>query len=174
MKLFLDTEFTGLKTNAELISLAIVAEDGSEFYAEFNDYTSPSEWVLDNVIPLLTGENYMYLAEYDERVLFEKNRNDIRYCLNIWLSQWPSVEFIGDTIFVDWLLFLDLFNWDLPDNVYYLPLDIVVMFWIWGIDPDITRTEFVEVDLAEYKHNALFDAHIIKKCYEKLLSMEIK
>lgn len=38
VKIFLDTEFTGLHQNAALISLAMVAETGEEFYAEFNDY----------------------------------------------------------------------------------------------------------------------------------------
>ena len=34
MRLFLDCEFTQLSAAAKLISLALVAEDGREFYAE--------------------------------------------------------------------------------------------------------------------------------------------
>ncbi|MCB1711064.1 MAG: 3'-5' exoribonuclease [Candidatus Riesia sp.] len=173
MKLFLDTEFTGLKTNAQLISIGIVAEDGSEFYAEFNDYETPTQWVVDNVLPLLLDQNYMYLARHNEKVIFDKDRDDIKYCLQIWLSQWDICEFVGDTLFIDWLLFLDLFEWQLPQNVYYLPLDITTMFWVCGIDPDITRVDFVGLDLHEYKHNALFDAQVIQKCFNKLMEMKI-
>lgn len=37
MRLFLDCEFTELSEQAKLISLALVAEDGSEFYVELLD-----------------------------------------------------------------------------------------------------------------------------------------
>ena len=38
MKVFFDTEFTGLHRNTTLISIGLVSEDGRTFYAEFNDY----------------------------------------------------------------------------------------------------------------------------------------
>ena len=47
------------------------------------------------------------------------------------------------------------------------------MFWVCGIDPDITRVDFVGLDLHEYKHNALFDAQVIQKCFNKLMEMKI-
>ena len=37
MLVFLDTEFTDF-TSPDLISIALVAEDGREFYAELDDY----------------------------------------------------------------------------------------------------------------------------------------
>ena len=37
MKIFFDTEFTGLHKNTTLISIGLVAENGKKFYAEFND-----------------------------------------------------------------------------------------------------------------------------------------
>lgn len=36
-RLFLDCEFTQLSSAAKLISLALVAEDGREFYVELQD-----------------------------------------------------------------------------------------------------------------------------------------
>lgn len=58
MKYFLDTEFNGF--GGELISLALVREDGESFYAIVEDaiahwrgaITHP--WVKENVIPVLT------------------------------------------------------------------------------------------------------------------------
>ena len=45
--IFLDTEFTGLTQSAQLISLALVADTGEEFYAEFTDYelVDASDWM---------------------------------------------------------------------------------------------------------------------------------
>ena len=36
--MFFDSEFTGLRQDTTLISIGLVAEDGSMFYAEFTDY----------------------------------------------------------------------------------------------------------------------------------------
>ena len=54
MLVFLDTEFTKFN-HPDLISLALVAEDGREFYAERTDYnaSSCSEFVRETVLPLL-------------------------------------------------------------------------------------------------------------------------
>jgi hypothetical protein len=54
MLIFLDTEFTKLE-RPDLISLALVSEDGREFYAERTDYypNQCSDFVHQNVLPLL-------------------------------------------------------------------------------------------------------------------------
>ena len=38
MKVWFDTEFTGLHKNTTLISIGLVTENGKTFYAEFTDY----------------------------------------------------------------------------------------------------------------------------------------
>lgn len=52
MKLFFDTEFTGLRKSTTLISIGIVSEDGKRFYAEFLDYDGSqcNDWITNNVI----------------------------------------------------------------------------------------------------------------------------
>jgi len=50
MNLFLDCEFNEFK--GELISMALVAEDGQEFY-EVLECLEPRSWVKDNVMPIL-------------------------------------------------------------------------------------------------------------------------
>lgn len=54
MLVFLDTEFTNFGTH-DLISLALVGEDGQEFYAERTDFplADCSEFVRHEVLPLL-------------------------------------------------------------------------------------------------------------------------
>lgn len=56
MRLFLDTEFTGLEPPIKLISLALVSEDDRYFYAELADGWSVSDcsdWVQQNVVSKL-------------------------------------------------------------------------------------------------------------------------
>ena len=52
MKLFFDTEFTGLRKDATLISIGIVSEDGRRFYAELTDYNENqcNKWINENVV----------------------------------------------------------------------------------------------------------------------------
>lgn len=56
MRVFLDTEFTGLSSDPRLLSIGLVAENGAEFYIELTDGWSEencSAWVREHVIPLL-------------------------------------------------------------------------------------------------------------------------
>lgn len=51
MRLFLDCEFTQLTAQAKLISLALVAEDGREFYVELLD-----SWRLEDCSDFREGD----------------------------------------------------------------------------------------------------------------------
>ena len=52
MKLFFDTEFTGLHKDTTLVIIGIVAENGQRFYAEFSDYDESQcdDWIKENVL----------------------------------------------------------------------------------------------------------------------------
>ena len=54
IKVFLDTEFTGLHKNTTLISLGITSEFGDSLYVEFTDYNRDSiendKWIQYKVI----------------------------------------------------------------------------------------------------------------------------
>ena len=60
MKLFFDTEFTGLHQKTTLISLGIISEDNKTFYAEFTDYdeSQVDTWLQENVINKLKWMQY--------------------------------------------------------------------------------------------------------------------
>ena len=60
-------------------------------------------------------------------------------------------------------------------------MDICTVFEMKGIDPDISREDYCEIetfreektkvlheDFKSIKHNALWDAFIIRECYNKL------
>ena len=91
-----------------------------------------------------------------------------------------SVEIWSDCLAYDWVLFCELFggalNKNLPNNVYYIPFDICTLFKMKGIDPDISREGYAGMaygegadDEKDTKHNALWDAMVIKGCYERLV-----
>ena len=52
MKVFFDTEFTGLRKDTTIISIGLVSDNYKKFYAEFTDYDKDQvdDWIKDNVI----------------------------------------------------------------------------------------------------------------------------
>ena len=52
MKIFFDTEFTGLHKNTTLISIGLVDENDRTFYGEFLGYdgNQVDDWIKENVI----------------------------------------------------------------------------------------------------------------------------
>lgn len=190
MKIFFDSEFTGLHKDTTLISVGLIAEDGRSFYAEFNDYDKSQidEWIQENVINNLLieeprdGEQEYYVASRSENNVFGNDlyssysvqlRGDsqtIAKELRTWTSQFDDIKIWSDCLAYDWVLFNHLFGnaFDIPNNVYYIPFDICTLFEIKGIDPDISREKFV-AGIDGIKHNALYDATVIKACYEKLI-----
>lgn len=67
MNIYFDTEFTSLSSDANLISAGFVTEYGSEFYAEITDFGlhNCSDFVKQNVLPLLDGKLYQRLRTID-------------------------------------------------------------------------------------------------------------
>lgn len=171
IKVFFDCEFTGGHKNTNLISIGLVSEDNKTFYAEFLDYDTDqlNDWLRENVLANLYGERLIPSEDlYNYRVI--GNKEMIASHLTTWLAQFDRVEMWSDVLHYDWVLFCDLFGNDftIPPNVDYIPFDIATLFKIKNIDPDISRENFVGITDVSSKHNALWDAKIIKLCYEKL------
>lgn len=175
MKVFFDTEFTGLHQNTSLISIGLIAEDGRTFYAELIDYDQHQvdEWLQKNVINnlIVHPDRKHYYLVTDNDAIYKDNSATIKDRLEDWLSQFEEVEMWSDCLSYDWVLFNQLFGhaFNIPKNVYYIPFDICTLMKIKGVDPDINREEFAGIE--GDKHNALHDAKVIKACYEKLMSM---
>jgi hypothetical protein len=190
MRVFFDTEFTGLHKDTTLISIGCISQDGRIFYAELNDYdeSQVDDWIRDNVIanlrfaPPREGEQEYYLkSRYIDSIPLTQmfnlamrgNRQEVAFNLHEWLLQFDSVEMWSDCLSYDWVLFNDLFGhaFNIPDNVYYIPFDICTLFKIKGIDPDINRESFAGFKDKTYKHYALHDALVIRECYNKLMEV---
>jgi hypothetical protein len=177
-KVFFDTEFTGLHQNTSLISIGCVADDGRTFYAEFSDYDRDqvNDWIQENVIANLSLANH-YDGRYwslpgplDEAHYGPKPR--AAASLRRWLAGLGEpVEMWSDCLAYDWVLFCDLFGgaFQIPECVYYIPFDLSTLLKVKGVDPDVNREEYAEVSGGAQKHNALWDARVIKACYLKAM-----
>jgi hypothetical protein len=184
-KLFFDTEFTGLHKNTTLISIGIVSECGKSFYAELNDYDKDQidDWIKNNVIKnlIIKKSNIRDI----ENIKYKGDVDGLKKELEKWLKQFKKVEFWSDCLSYDWVLFNQIWGhaFNIPKNIYYIPFDISTLFKFRKIDPDISREEYIENkidDVLKYekwgnkpKHNALWDAYIIRECYNKLMGDDI-
>lgn len=147
MKLFLDCEFTQLSAQAKLISLALVAEDGREFYVELLDTWRPedcSDFVIKVVLPQLWG------GAYAMRII------NARAALLQYLGSFSeTLEVVTDAPGYDWMLFCELAysegNW--PHNVLNAPTNAVTL-------------EACN-DGSPLPHHALLDARIIAGMFKQ-------
>ena len=194
MNLFFDTEFTGLHKNTTLISIGIISEDERFFYGESIDFDKNQidEWLQKNVIDNLLYNNkkgYYSMDSFDDYNYRSQNPdndpysnystrmkgtiNELSRDLRLWLDQFDDVTIWSDCLSYDWVLFNDLFGtaFDIPKQVYYIPFDICTLFKVKGIDPDISREAFIDNEIDGEKHNSLYDAKVIKACYDKLIKL---
>ena len=169
LKIFLDTEFTGLQQDTSFISVALVAETGEEFYAEFTDYNSKqvSDWVLQNVISncFLTNDNQSFELK---KMHIKDDSKAIKSAIKIWLNQFgqkeESIQIWADVPHYDWVLFCELFGGarNIPKQIHFMPMDLATFLYAKGIKNEIARIELIKKEnLPEGKqHNALFDAKL--------------
>ena len=140
MRVFVDTEFTDF-IDCDLISIALVAEDGREFYGERNDFDrrTCSAFVHEAVLP--------QLGQYPDRVF---SRESLQLALCTWLRPFEGgifcMDFPGD--------------WDLLVDI----LDGVPNGW-QGL---LIRDQADQVRLESYykqfggRHHALHDARALR------------
>ncbi len=186
IRIFLDTEFTGLQQETTLISLALVTENGKEFYAEFTDYNKNqvSDWILNNVIAnlFLTEKNQNRNLE---KIYIKGNTHEIKSALLIWLNQFPvikdkddniipNIEIWADVPHYDWVLFCELFGGalNIPKQIHYICRDLATFLETKNIDISKPRIELIDKNkLPENlnRHNALFDAKVGMNVLNKYL-----
>ena len=147
MRLFLDCEFTRLSATAKLISLALVAEDGREFYVELVDTWREedcSDFVVEIVLPQLWGGGNAQPTIGARSALLD------------FLASFDEVlEIVTDAPQYDWELFCELAYDDgkWPRNVRNYPSDATTLDASSDGDP--------------LPHHALLDARIIASMFTK-------
>lgn len=179
MKIFFDTEFTGLHKDTTLISLGMIDENGRTFYAEFSDYNKEQcdNWIKENVINNLKLCKYEHLSIYQENIEVYGKKYFIRKHLNEWLSKYDKVELVSDVCHYDMVLFIDIFGgaFDLPKNInpscHDINQDIALYYGISETEAFDKSREAIADVIQGTKHNALYDAKIIKSIYEKIFTI---
>ena len=182
MKIFFDTEFTGLHKDTTLISIGCIDEDGKTFYAEFTDYDPRQcdDWIRENVIAHLAHGGrrdcvrvYHEFAEegnFHTTVLGDKGF--VAEKLAKWLSKYEDVQFVSDVCHYDMVLLIDLFGgaFDLPQGVspvcHDINQDIARHCGMTDYEAfDASREGFIHPAIEGDKHNALYDAKVIRELY---------
>lgn len=152
MHVFFDTEFTQLSSEAKLISVGLVAEDGREFYAELADgwgLSDCSDFVRKEVVPHLESMPLMTLHE-------------LRSALKDWLeSLRQQVELVTDAPDLDWPWVAHIFpseeSW--PNNLISQP----TLSWV-----DEIATQKEQRFRCYRRHHALDDARLMWRASKRI------
>ena len=192
LRIYFDTEFTGLRKDTDLISIGLITEGGNTFYAEFTDYdrTKINAWLLKNMIKNL--EHPEYKPDY-ENYRIEADRKLIQFHLNKWLEgvrDGREVQFVSDCASYDTVLLFDLLTGggtalDLPEWISPVVFDILYPIsgeLAYGYNMlsnihkafDFSRELIIDdwgFHFDGMKHNALYDAKIIKVICENFIEM---
>lgn len=187
MKIFFDTEFTGLHKNTTLISIGLVDENDRTFYAEFSDYDECQcdDWIYENVIKHLKWskegpvENFGNYADMNHIEMYG-DKNYIKMQLEQWLSRYDEVELVSDVCHYDMVLFIDIFGgaFDIPKQVnpacHDINQDLAKRFMITEREAfDVSREALLKayddkLIIKGDKHNSLYDAKVIKEIYNNI------
>jgi len=176
IKLFLDTEFTDLSKQGELMSLALLENEQSFFYGEITDNwperlhllsrvrPDQSDWIKANVISnfLLDPHSAPYIKTEGKTYLVKGERDFVRIELAKFICRYYDIELVCDGGFYDMMHFVDLFG----DAKNDLPKNISPIYWELNQKlAEKNKTTIREAFLNHEGggHNALDDA---LKCHE--------
>lgn len=157
MKIFFDTEFTGLHKDTTIISIGLIDENGRTFYGEFSDYDESQcdNWISENVIKHLKwskeGPVEDFVNIYVNSWEAFGSKEYIKIVLSEWLSKYDYVDLVSDCCHYDMVLFIDIFGdaWSIPDVVnpacHDINQDIAKYFDISEKEAfDLSREKFIE------------------------------
>lgn len=194
MKIYFDSEFTGLRKDTTLISIGLIDENNRMFYGVCNDYdrSQINDWLINNVIKKLDYDVPDSLKD-SEMVYFNGTKDEVKEALLEWMSngEYKTVEFVSDVCHYDFVLLIDLLWGDalnMPENIspvctdlnsYIARLKKIMEQGAFNISREdllsqlkakYNTTLIEEVEKMETKHNALYDAIVIKLLYNAIES----
>lgn len=147
MRMWIDTEFNGFQ--GELISIAIVAEDGAEFYEIVDLEERADPWVFRNVIPVLNSHKIDTNNRFGVHCCrVPMSRDMVRRSMQAFLAGYKDVHLVADWP-EDIALFCRLLLTETPGERIDTP----------ALTMEITRTDYA----SEVPHNALEDARAMRR-----------
>lgn len=166
MILFIDTEFSSLMVDQELISIAFVDETGErELYLENSTFeeAKASYFVLEAVIPLLGPPKAMLPGTTYIRTPFK----DFARIITEWVAPYPMRTEIGCDNGFDFVHLVDALDGDFPPNVLSRPMDLHK--WISAPGFEKSRMAYHRAHNLPM-HHALYDARSLWAGYCKAVS----
>ena len=112
------------------------------------------------------------------------NKWEVAKALHIWFKQFDTVELVSDVCHYDMVLLIDMFGgaFDLPSNVgascYDINQDIAKYYKISQSEAfdksreSILYDRWKENSISGDKHNALYDAKVIRELYQILNNVD--
>lgn len=159
MRYYVDTEFNG--NEGQLISIALVRQDGAEFYAVLDMYQMPQPWVAEHVMPILWSHERRKPENPIDRVPrpdmnLPVSRSECKKSLRKFLEKDAgTVTFVGDWpedgVHVFSLLLRDHGHRNPPASFRYVNLDL---------------PGFNTAEVSLVPHNALEDARVLREYVE--------
>jgi hypothetical protein len=160
MRFFLDSEFYEDGKTIDLISIALLAEDGREFYAVNREAQlhRVSDWVRENVLPHLPP----YGPKWEPRQVIARRLRDF---INDSKGKPEFWAYYGD---YDWVVFCQLFGTmkDLPRGWPMFCMDLKQL----SVDVGSPKHPKQKKDV----HNALADARWNRDLYAFLMTKKAK
>lgn len=154
--IFLDTEFSTLDPyKGEILSIGLVKLNGEELYLELDYDGETSNWVKENILPLLNNKK----VNRDEAVRRIKDfvGNTKPYAISN-VNQY-------DTIYLYKLLRLGNGG---ENPFFWIPIDFASILFSMGLDPE---NDDWKIDKTKYKeHHALDDAKCLREAYLKIFN----
>jgi len=177
VKIFFDTEFTGLHKNTTLISIGLVSELGNSFYAELTDYDELQidNWLKNNIINNLS-KNEEDLKTFADHTIKGNSVNVAKVLLN-WLDQFDTIEWYSDVSHYDFVLLIDLLFGNALNMkkgcsavCHDINQDIATYLSITETEAfDMSREKILKrsnISIKGNKHNSIYDAFVIKAIYK--------
>ena len=174
---YVDAEFTGEHARATLVSIAIVGENDEELSLTLDDYDQGqvTPWLRENVLAHIDSRQSV-----SSRQAFQEVRT--------WFDDYADgerVHLVSAGKLLDLMLLFELWHHGQPDREYFhhlhgLPeylnhaahFDLPTTFFLAGLDPHLDRAAFIGGEVEGQRHEALYDARVVRSCFLKLLRSE--
>lgn len=160
---FMDTEFTHLDPKkGELLSLGLIKYTGEELYIEFQYTVEPHPWVVEHVLPTLSGNTVP--NEEAKEMIREFVGPDHPY-LMAYVNQFDA------------MYWYELFGDPKSHPAFWIPIDFASILFAHGFDPNSMGKDVFFEKLGINKkiyhlHNALDDARLLRDVYLKFYAQK--
>jgi hypothetical protein len=162
--IFMDGEFATLTPDGvDLISIGLVKPNGEELYLEIEFDGEIDSWVRKNVMPYMKGKK---ISKEEAVKRIKEFVGKDKPSLIAYVNQF------------DWMGICRLFDAKNPKEIvenvpfHWVPIDFASIMFERGIEPGTSPVKLAKkigINVTDLKmHNALDDARLLKRIYEKV------